>query len=83
MDGDFVKKRLEKDLLELKKMIDTHFEQRKKDEQELTGLEERIEKRKDVRQQQLEERQRVYYFDISGLFWAVLNNMDWDGLSLG
>lgn len=68
MDGDFVKKRLEKDLLELKKMIDTHFEQRKKDEQELTGLEERIEKRKDVRQQQLEERQRVYYFDISGLF---------------
>merc|ERR1712130_627405 len=44
MDSEFVKKRLEKDLLELKKMIDAHFEQRKKDEGELTALEERIEK---------------------------------------
>ena len=32
MDSEFIKKRLEKDLQELKKMIDKHFEQRKKDE---------------------------------------------------
>jgi len=58
MDADFVKKRLEKDLLELKKMIDSHFEQRKKDEEELTSLEDRIEKRKDIRKKQMEERQK-------------------------
>jgi len=56
MDSEFVKKRLEKDLLELKKMIDAHFEQRKKDEGELTALEERIEKRRDVREKQKAER---------------------------
>jgi len=61
MDADFVKKRLEKDLLELKKMIDSHFEQRKKDESELTSLEDRIEKRKDVRMKQQEQRQMVKF----------------------
>ena len=35
MDEEFIKKRLEKDLLELKRMIASHFEQRKKDEEEL------------------------------------------------
>ena len=48
MDEEFVKKRLEKDLHELKRMIDLHFQQRKKDEEELAELKDRIEKRKEV-----------------------------------
>ena len=48
MDEEFVKKRLEKDLHELKRMIDLHFQQRKKDEAELAELKDRIEKRKEV-----------------------------------
>ena len=48
MDEDFVKKRLEKDLQELKRMIESHFQQRKKDEEELAELKDRIEKRKQV-----------------------------------
>ena len=34
--NDINRKRLEKDLIELKKLIATHFEQRKADEEELT-----------------------------------------------
>ena len=45
---EFLKARLEKDLAELKKMIDTHFVQRKKDEEEIAALETRIEERKAV-----------------------------------
>ena len=48
MDDAFVKKRLEKDLEDLKKMIALHFEQRKKDEEELEELKDRIDKRKQV-----------------------------------
>lgn len=48
MDQDFVKKRLEKDLEDLKRMIALHFEQRKKDENELEELKSRIDKRKQV-----------------------------------
>ena len=33
---------MEKDLLELQTLIDVHFEQRKKEEQELIGLKDRI-----------------------------------------
>lgn len=55
---DFVKKRLEKDLVELKKMIDSHFLQRKSDESELQALEDRMTKRQDMRKAQVEERQR-------------------------
>lgn len=33
---------MEKDLLELHTLIDVHFEQRKKDEEELIGLKDRI-----------------------------------------
>lgn len=33
---------MEKDLLELQTLIDVHFEQRKKEEQELIGLKQRI-----------------------------------------
>ena len=48
MDEDFVKKRLDKDLQELKRMIEYHFQQRKKDEEELSQLKDRIEQRKQV-----------------------------------
>ncbi|CBY35170.1 unnamed protein product [Oikopleura dioica] len=50
MEGgdDFFKKRLEKDLAELKKMIDSHFVQREKDEEELATLEQKIAERKEV-----------------------------------
>ncbi|XP_047214642.1 troponin T, slow skeletal muscle-like isoform X1 [Girardinichthys multiradiatus] len=43
---DIHRKRMEKDLLELHTLIDVHFEQRKKDEEELIGLKERIENRR-------------------------------------
>ena len=45
---EFFKARLEKDLAELKKMIDNHFVQRKKDEEEIQSLEKRIDERKTV-----------------------------------
>ena len=41
MEAEFVKKRLEKDLAELKKMIEKHFEQRKTDEEAITELQTR------------------------------------------
>merc|ERR1711990_716756 len=53
MDDAFVKKRLEKDLEDLKKMIALHFEQRKKDEEELEELKSRIDKRKQMREEQM------------------------------
>lgn len=53
---EFVKKRLEKDLLDLKRMIALHFDQRKKDEEELGELKERIDKRKEMRERQIQER---------------------------
>ncbi|XP_069566282.1 troponin T, slow skeletal muscle isoform X2 [Brachyistius frenatus] len=46
---DIHRKRMEKDLLELHTLIDVHFEQRKKDEEELIGLKERIEHRRSER----------------------------------
>ncbi|XP_061666449.1 troponin T, slow skeletal muscle-like isoform X1 [Syngnathoides biaculeatus] len=39
---DIHRKRMEKDLLELQTLIDVHFEQRKKEEEELIGLKSRI-----------------------------------------
>lgn len=39
---DIHRKRMEKDLLELHTLIDVHFEQRKKDEEELISLKDRI-----------------------------------------
>ena len=59
---DFSKKRLEKDLQELKKMIEKHFVQRKEDEASIQQLEERIVKRKELRAKQLEERAQVILF---------------------
>ena len=42
MDDDFVKKRLERDLADLKKMCDVHFKIREEDEGHITELETRI-----------------------------------------
>lgn len=39
---DIHRKRMEKDLLELQTLIDVHFDQRKKDEEELISLKDRI-----------------------------------------
>merc|ERR1711990_1050042 len=61
MDEAFVKKRLEKDLEDLKKMIALHFEQRKKDEEELEELKSRIDKRKQMRLRAERERERQEY----------------------
>ncbi|XP_068606583.1 troponin T, slow skeletal muscle isoform X1 [Brachionichthys hirsutus] len=46
---DIHRKRMEKDLLELHTLIDVHFEQRKKDEEELISLKDRIERRRSER----------------------------------
>lgn len=46
---DIHRKRMEKDLLELQTLIEAHFEQRKKDEEELLGLKDRIERRRSER----------------------------------
>ncbi|CAM4618444.1 unnamed protein product [Lepidochelys kempii] len=53
---DIHRKRMEKDLLELQTLIDVHFEQRKKEEEELIGLMERIERRRAERNEQVRVR---------------------------
>ncbi|NP_001122167.1 troponin T, slow skeletal muscle [Danio rerio] len=49
---DIHRKRMEKDLLELQTLIEAHFEQRKKEEEELIGLKDRIERRRFERAEQ-------------------------------
>ncbi|XP_023580176.1 troponin T, fast skeletal muscle [Trichechus manatus latirostris] len=49
---DIQKKRQNKDLMELQALIDSHFEARKKEEEELVALKERIEKRRAERADQ-------------------------------
>ncbi|XP_072311691.1 troponin T, slow skeletal muscle-like [Eucyclogobius newberryi] len=49
---DIHRKRMEKDLLELQTLIDVHFEQRKREEEELIGLKDRIESRRAERAEQ-------------------------------
>ncbi|XP_075461576.1 troponin T, slow skeletal muscle isoform X5 [Ascaphus truei] len=49
---DIHRKRMEKDLLELQTLIDVHFEQRKKEEEEIIGLKDRIENRRSERSEQ-------------------------------
>ncbi|KAI4787903.1 hypothetical protein KUCAC02_036186 [Chaenocephalus aceratus] len=46
------RKRQNKDLYELQSLIDTHFESRKKEKEELLGLKDRIEKRRAERAEQ-------------------------------
>ncbi|KAG5274934.1 hypothetical protein AALO_G00141790 [Alosa alosa] len=50
---DIHRKRMEKDLTELQSLIEAHFENRKKEEEELIGLTDRIEKRRAERAEQL------------------------------
>ncbi|XP_068606271.1 troponin T, cardiac muscle-like isoform X2 [Brachionichthys hirsutus] len=49
---DIHRKRMEKDLMELQTLIEVHFEGRKKEEEELINLTERIEKRRSERAEQ-------------------------------
>jgi len=62
-DGELVdleainRKRMEKDLLELQALINAHFEQRKKDEEEIESLRLRIDDRKAKRAVEQKERQ--------------------------
>ncbi|XP_042616399.1 troponin T, fast skeletal muscle isoforms-like isoform X11 [Cyprinus carpio] len=49
---DIQKKRQNKDLIELQALIDAHFEHRKKEEEELIALKDRIEKRRSERAEQ-------------------------------
>nr|XP_033485811.1 troponin T type 2a (cardiac) isoform X2 [Epinephelus lanceolatus] len=49
---DIHRKRMEKDLMELQTLIEVHFESRKKEEEELISLRERIEKRRSERAEQ-------------------------------
>ncbi|XP_074990998.1 uncharacterized protein LOC142074312 [Calonectris borealis] len=53
---DIHRKRMEKDLLELQTLIDAHFEQRRREEEELVALMERIERRRAERNEQLRSR---------------------------
>merc|ERR1712212_265558 len=69
MDQDFVKKRLEKDLEDLKRMIALHFEQRKKDESELEELKSRIDKRKQMRKNNLDSELSVNVKDKNSSAW--------------
>jgi len=56
MDDDFVKKRLERDLGDLKRMCDDHFKKRSEDDSHITDLETRISKRQELREKQKQER---------------------------
>lgn len=47
-DESFGKKRLERDLAELKRMADDHFKEREKDEEQISALESRMNDRKSV-----------------------------------
>ncbi|XP_016892421.1 troponin T, cardiac muscle isoforms-like isoform X2 [Cynoglossus semilaevis] len=53
---DIHRKRMEKDLNELQTLIEAHFEKRKKEEEELISLTDRIEKRRSERAEQIKIR---------------------------
>merc|ERR1712176_501108 len=55
--NDINRERQQKDLIQLQRLIDAHFEQRKKDEEELEALRLRIEERKAKRAVEMQERQ--------------------------
>ena len=56
MDDDFIKKRLARDMAELKKLCEEHFKQRAIDEEKVKELEERIANFKKV---------FLFFFEIS------------------
>jgi len=51
------RQRMEKDTKELKKLIEDHFEARKKDDEEFTKFEEHVNQRKNKRAEQIQKRQ--------------------------
>lgn len=53
---DIHRKRMEKDLTELQTLIEAHFESRKKEEEELVNLSDRMEKRRSERAEQMKIR---------------------------
>ncbi|KAJ0023102.1 hypothetical protein NQD34_003001 [Periophthalmus magnuspinnatus] len=53
---DIHRKRMEKDLTELQSLIEAHFDKRKKEEEELLNLTDRIEKRRSERAEQMKIR---------------------------
>ena len=55
--NDINRQRTQKDLIELQRLIEKHFEQRKADEEELELLRKRIEERKAKRAVEMQERQ--------------------------
>ncbi|MEQ2180447.1 Troponin T, slow skeletal muscle [Goodea atripinnis] len=68
---DIHRKRMEKDLTELHTLIEAHFEKRKKEEEELIMLTDRIEKRRSERAEQMKiraerERERQSKIAVSG-----------------
>ena len=48
MDDDFIKKRLERDMAELKRLCEDHFAKRREDDAKMEELKERIVKTKTV-----------------------------------
>lgn len=55
---EFARAKLERDLLDLQRLIGAHFEERKKDEEDLVDLKDRIVERKQMREAQIKERAR-------------------------
>uniref|UniRef100_A0A3B4T349 Troponin T type 2b (cardiac) n=1 Tax=Seriola dumerili TaxID=41447 RepID=A0A3B4T349_SERDU len=79
---DIHRKRMEKDLTELQTLIEAHFEKRKKEEEELVNLTDRIEKRRSERAEQMKiraerERERQNKMAVSStlsLFKLMVHN---------
>ena len=71
MDDDFVKKRLERDLGDLKRMCDEHFKKRADDDSHITSLEGRITERQDTREAQKQERQDKEQAKVSRLLLCM------------
>ena len=71
MDDDFVKKRLERDLGDLKRMCDEHFKKRADDDSHITSLEGRITERQDTREAQKQERQDKEQAKVSSLLLCM------------
>jgi len=55
---EFARAKLERDLVDLQRLIGAHFEERQKDEEDLVDLKDRIAERKEMRAAQIQERAR-------------------------
>merc|ERR1719427_1705886 len=72
---DITRKRREKDLIELQSLIAKHFEERKKDEEELQKLHDRIEARKAARIEQAKIRRKKKREEEEARKKAAIANM--------